>query len=324
MTTPVISYLTMKGGVGKTTLAANITRAMADLAPRKPGGVPTKFLLIDADAQCNLTQMFLSSQAMDSRRGRDLYEAFNASHRLFGPSDLKTQLYENKTNNASIDLIPGSFETFSFVIATPTVQSSASNVFANFMRQAREEYDFVIIDTNPSATFATLQALDVSNFLVAPITFDSFSLRGIDLIRRTLKVRYHWLANPQRILVVPNKISRAISEAQRQEENENTTIEAFPDLEPCISLSRIHASRFLDNHLGRRGLGFVADQKVWPMHKAALSKVVEDFSSAAKALRAALKGVGYEAKDENVAPSPTRTALENYPREPLDGPQPFI
>ena len=35
MTIPDLAFLTMKGGVGKTTLAANITRALADLKPRK-------------------------------------------------------------------------------------------------------------------------------------------------------------------------------------------------------------------------------------------------------------------------------------------------
>ena len=44
MTTPVVAFLTMKGGVGKTTLAANLTSALAD---RKK----LKILLIDGAEQ---------------------------------------------------------------------------------------------------------------------------------------------------------------------------------------------------------------------------------------------------------------------------------
>jgi Mrp family chromosome partitioning ATPase len=60
---PVVSFLTMKGGVGKTTLAANITRAIADVEKRK-------ILLIDTDAQCNLTRIFADPPEIDQKSAR--------------------------------------------------------------------------------------------------------------------------------------------------------------------------------------------------------------------------------------------------------------
>ncbi|NJO32396.1 MAG: ParA family protein [Rhodospirillales bacterium] len=200
-----MSYLTMKGGVGKTTLAANITRALADISPRK-------ILLIDADAQCNLSQIFLSENELESGSSRSIYQAFDSSHKLYGPSDLKTIVYANQTNHSTIDFIAGSFDTFGLVVATPRVQKRAHETFLQFIEQARSEYDLVVIDTNPSATFVTLQALEVSNFLVAPITFDDFSMRGLDLIVRSMRDQYDWLSNPRRIRIVPNKVSRARDE----------------------------------------------------------------------------------------------------------------
>ncbi len=165
-------YLTMKGGVGKTTLAANVTRAMADLAPRKQNGQETKILLIDADGQCNLTQVFLTPEQMETS-AYNLYHAFNSSFRAQeGPSQFKTTIYRNPHNATRIDIIPGSFETFSFILAPPSRQRQAEKSFGYFMQQAKLEYDLIVFDTNPSATFLTLQALEVSDFLVAPITFD--------------------------------------------------------------------------------------------------------------------------------------------------------
>ena len=203
-----VAYLTMKGGVGKTTLAANVTRAMAD-DQRNAG---KKFLLVDADAQCNLSQIFLSSDHIENNSSRSIYQAFDAGHKLYGPSDLKTQIYQNTANNTSIDLIVGSFETFGLAFATPAKRAAAEKVFQKFIHDAREEYHLVVIDTNPSATFTTLQALEASEFLVAPVTFDRFAMRGVDLIVRTLKQRYKWLNNPRCIRLVPNKVRRASTE----------------------------------------------------------------------------------------------------------------
>ena len=187
---PVVSFLTMKGGVGKTTLAANITRAIADVEKRK-------ILLIDTDAQCNLTQIFAEPAEIDHKSARSIYQAFDGPH-LYGPDDLKHSIYTNRRNGSTIDLIFGSFETFALsVAATPTVRERASERFKHFMRQAREAYDLVVLDTNPSATFTTMEALGASNFLVAPITFDGFSMRGIHLITHTLRDRYEWLRNPR-------------------------------------------------------------------------------------------------------------------------------
>ena len=55
---PTMVYLTMKGGVGKTTLAANVTRAIADREKKK-------IFLIDADSQCNLSQLFIPPEELD-------------------------------------------------------------------------------------------------------------------------------------------------------------------------------------------------------------------------------------------------------------------
>lgn len=311
----VLSYLTMKGGVGKTTLAANVTRAMADLAALKPAGAPTKFLLVDTDAQCNLTQIFLTSEEMENRAGRNIYQAFDSSHRLYEPSDLKTKIHSDETNNTIIDLIPGSFETFALVVGTPAKQKAAAQAFHQFMKAARNEYDLIVIDTNPSATFTTLQALEVSDFLVCPITFDAFSLRGIDLIVRTLADRYQWLGNPDRIRIVPNKIRRVSDEAsrRRQEADEAAIVAHFEKLEESISISRIHESKLLDNRLARRGQGFVADQRVFPMLRPALRKVVEDFTDVAKALNATLRTVfDHEAQNEGHAIRTVKDAIPSF------------
>ena len=53
MTTPVISFINMKGGVGKTTLCVDIAEYLANFMDKK-------VLIIDIDPQFNATQSILS------------------------------------------------------------------------------------------------------------------------------------------------------------------------------------------------------------------------------------------------------------------------
>jgi chromosome partitioning protein len=53
----VYAFMNSKGGVGKTTLAANIGNEIAEITQ-------TNVLLIDTDPQCNLTQIFFSSERL--------------------------------------------------------------------------------------------------------------------------------------------------------------------------------------------------------------------------------------------------------------------
>jgi chromosome partitioning protein len=167
-------------------------------------------VVMDVDSQCNLTQMFCSAEDIDRRSGRSVYQCFESRHFFKeppGPSDLKVMLYKNNAGSL-IDIIYGSFETFRLAVAMPggLVANAAVQHFYNFVEKAKSEYDLIVLDTNPSATFTTLCALDAANFLVAPITMDTFSMRGIHLLTHVLKGRYPWLGNPKRVCIMPNRI----------------------------------------------------------------------------------------------------------------------
>ena len=198
----------MKGGVGKTTLAANITRALADQKQRR-------ILLIDADAQCNFSQVFYDDDFIEGA-SRSLYQAFDTKTRPLFAGELKNTIYPRpdrlSPKGSIIDFITGSFDTFELnAIANAARRSGAAARFMSFIDQAKKEYDLIVIDTNPSATFVTMQALENSNFLVGPITFDAFSLQGIHLVVHQMVAIHHKLgrqAPKPRSLVLARGSSR--------------------------------------------------------------------------------------------------------------------
>jgi len=311
---PVVAFMNLKGGVGKTTLAGNTARALADVEKQK-------ILLMDLDSQCNLTQLFCSADEIDRRAERSVYQCFESKQFLKQPpypSDLKVGLYSSPTGG-QVDIIFGSYETFRLAITAPgkLVPKAAAQHFGDFMQRARAEYDLIILDTNPSASFTTLCALDVANFLVAPITMDLFSLRGIHLIKQVLSDRYTWLGNPKRIRIFPNRIRRARSDAETEmmERHEQEIRSRFPRLDSSIMTNRIHESRLLFQRAP--GGGFIADRQIYAIHRRAKSKVCEDFEQAARELSLSLKEAFGDARYDGEA---NLRALRRRFKEDGDGP----
>jgi chromosome partitioning protein len=313
MVVPVIAFMNLKGGVGKTTLAGNTVRSLADIAN-------LKILLMDLDSQCNLTQMFRSAEEIDRRSGRSVYQCFESKHFFKeppGPSDLKMLLHKNDAGSL-IDIVYGSFETFQLAVAMPggLVSNAAVQHFYDFMDKAKKEYDLIVLDTNPSATFTTLCALDAANFLVAPITMDTFSMRGIHLLTRVLKGRYPWLGDPRCVRLMPNRIP-VTSEAKvlnRLENEEKELRQKFKHLEDSIMVSRIHESKLL-SHKAPDG-GFVADRRVWPMHRHWKARVKAEFDAAAKEILLSVREAFGDAAghEENTLDAMRRQLEENPAR----------
>ena len=216
---PVIAFMNLKGGVGKTTLAGNTIRSLADIAK-------LKILLMDLDFAVQPHADVLLCRGHRPRSGRSVYQCFESRHFFKeppGPSDLKMMLYKNKIGQPHryrlrlVRDLPPCRRHAGRARANAAVQH-----FYNFMDKARAEYDLIVLDTNPSATFTTLCALDAANFLVAPITMDTFSMRGIHLLTHVLKGRYPWLGNPRCVRIMPNRIpvstdTRALDRLEREE-----------------------------------------------------------------------------------------------------------
>lgn len=171
----VIALTNQKGGVGKTTTAVNLGVGLAQQGK--------KVLLIDADAQANLTM------ALGYNRPDDL------------PNTLSTvmqDIIDDKTVDVSqgiihqkegVDLIPSNIELSGLEVRLINALSRES-VLKTYVNEVKRDYDFVLIDCMPSLGMITINSLAAADSVVIPTQPHYLSAKGLELLLRTVsKVR---------------------------------------------------------------------------------------------------------------------------------------
>jgi chromosome partitioning protein len=166
----VISITNNKGGTGKTTTTINLCAAL-----NKKG---KKVLLIDLDAQCNLS-VATGANANAKHIGEVLVGETNFDAALI------------KKNN--FDIIPSSRLLLSY-----EYRINAEPDSGYFLKEQLEEkqYDFVLIDCPPSLGSLTINALVASDIFIVPMQGENFAYVGLDeILQLTLKIKKRM--NPQ-------------------------------------------------------------------------------------------------------------------------------
>lgn len=213
MSTPVLSILNMKGGVGKTTVSAHVMRVLYQRFQKK-------VLLIDFDAQFNLTQAVMTQSKYEevADNGQTIISCFEplpssdffqVKHSDQPPpqaSLVATTLRKvGNGEHARLDLIPGSFELVKYsMIDDPGQLKHASAHLKRFISQAKNEYDLIVLDCNPSSSFVTKCALENSSHVLSPVKLDKFSVLGVGLVSQLFS---HLGLNPEHMILI-NAVKR--------------------------------------------------------------------------------------------------------------------
>ncbi len=228
---PVLAILNSKGGVGKTSLSANVFFTLACMKP-------ARVLLIDLDPQHNLTQMILPQGEMD-----DLQESEQTIIGAFEPSKITNaaspsadftilntdESYEppsppdiawrgsHSRLQGAFDLVCGQVATVKYTVRhSPEKLQVCKNRFMQFVSTARSQYDCVVIDCNPSFSFLTECALETCSHIISPVTPDTFALRGLVALRNITTALYPTVVPDQLVLVNSFKRGSAPSDVETQ------------------------------------------------------------------------------------------------------------
>lgn len=209
--TPVISVINMKGGVGKTTISAHLFRHMVNCLSKT-------ILLIDFDPQFNLTQTLMSEKDYSACKNSNKTvfsvmepptstSLFNISQHMGPPpnvDDIKKQLfYWTKTGKTALGLIPGDFKMTKYTLVDdPKSLEPVKKRFIEFIEKAKKEYDLVVLDCNPSSSFMSLCALTVSSHLLIPVKAERYSMLGLEMLDEFVMTLPTIVNKPKKIILV--------------------------------------------------------------------------------------------------------------------------
>ena len=160
----VISISNVKGGVGKTTTAAVLSAGLTAKG--------YKVLMIDSDPQTNLTMCFRQEPPDEAP---SLYHVYSEGKRL---DEVK------ETIKPGLDLVIGDFELCNADMQF--LKAGRLKMLSKAFKNLEKGCDVVVIDTPPNLGILSLNAFLVSDYIVVPMAADSFSLKGIRLLKQTL------------------------------------------------------------------------------------------------------------------------------------------
>ena len=170
-----IALANQKGGVGKTTIAASLGIGLS-----RQGN---KVLLIDADAQGNLTQMLGWPQPDElSPTLSTLMEKIIAEQPITPGEGILH-------HPSGIDLVPANIE-LSALEVTLVNTMSRETVLRQYLSTVADRYDYTLIDCMPSLGMLTINALAAADRVIIPVQAHYLSAKGLEQLLQTIaKVR---------------------------------------------------------------------------------------------------------------------------------------
>jgi chromosome partitioning protein len=180
----VVAVTNMKGGVGKTTLTANLGHCLSFVYNKK-------VLLVDVDPQFNLTQYCMKEDEYekiltDKNQGTVfdiLVPDSMAVPKVIGGKAGQRRIILKYTIRDGLDLVPSSMKLIDFIDQR---KSGSERLLSKFLKDQKDTYDFVLIDCPPTSTILSRAAYLSSDGYIIPMGMDYFSVMGIPLLQKDI------------------------------------------------------------------------------------------------------------------------------------------
>lgn len=180
----VVSFIHMKGGVGKSTCAVNLAATLAKEHQKR-------VLVVDFDPQTNATTSLMPLESWKQwsiKNGTmsDLLEMERASGRR--KSEIKIEdciAHDVIPELPGLDLIPSHLQ-LTFLDLDLAARPGRERIFSRKLNKILSDYDFIFCDCAPNLMTATQNALFASDWYLTPMQPDFLSSMGLSMLRDRL------------------------------------------------------------------------------------------------------------------------------------------
>lgn len=188
----IVSVVNLKGGVGKTTITAQLGVALARRGYR--------VLMIDLDLQGSLTNMFLTFDQSHqlSQEQKLLHHFLQAAAKDFTTSitDYTRPVYDDPDSGGAVELVPTSdhlaYAELSLTLQWLLRQGERDTRF--LLRKAlhrvslKHDHDIVLLDCPPLANISCVNALAASDYVVVPTTMSAQATARVPVLLKRFVV----------------------------------------------------------------------------------------------------------------------------------------
>ncbi|MBA0128272.1 ParA family protein [Haloechinothrix sp. YIM 98757] len=164
----VLAMCNQKGGVGKTTSTINLGAALAEYG--------RKVLLVDFDPQ----------GALSVGLGVQPHELEQTVYNAIMERSLDTRDLVHPTVIDGMDLLPSNIDLSAAEVQL-VAEVGREHTLMRVVRPVIADYDFVLVDCQPSLGLLTVNALTASHGVIIPLECEFFSLRGVALLMDTIE-----------------------------------------------------------------------------------------------------------------------------------------
>ena len=197
--------MNMKGGVGKTTLAVEVSRTLAH-------NYDKNVLLIDYDPQANASYALLETERyvqldtdektiahclMPGSRSTDPFSVIGTTSA--GTVDIGQYIarirrwyypHDATKKAGRLDLVPGALDLMRLALNVlhPDTEKRLLSRWNELLVEAKKNYECIIIDCHPAGSFFTKSALLSSSAVIIPVTADAYAATGLQMMRQHMEM----------------------------------------------------------------------------------------------------------------------------------------
>ena len=151
----IIAIANHKGGVGKTTSVASIGAVLSQ---------NSRVLVVDLDAQANLTTSFLNEEPEQT-----IYGAFKGE---------QLPIVNIKEN---LDIVPSSLEMAGIELEI-SGRMQREYILKDMIEPIADQYDYILLDCPPSLGLVTINAFVAAKELFIPLTAEALPSKGLTML----------------------------------------------------------------------------------------------------------------------------------------------